>query len=306
MDKNELRKDYFLDRWVLITPGRAERKKEFSISSQIKSQMSSYDQNCFFCPGNEKTTPPEIGRFPKNKKWQIRWFSNKFSAVSLNNPSAYGVHEVIVETPDHSKQLGDLSISEIKDVVKIYRLRENQILKIPKIKYLVIFKNEGSEAGTSLVHSHSQLIGINLVPGNIKEEVKANQNKCHYCQIIKKEAKSPRKVFENENFISFTPWASRFHYEVWIFPKKHLKNLYQIADSELEDLAEILKKILLKLKKINLSYNYFFHSSPKNQDLHFHIEITPREAKWGGFEISTGNVIINSVSPEEAAKFYRG
>lgn len=304
MEKNELRKDYFLDRWVLITPGRAKRKKEFK-SAQTEIQKLSYDPNCFFCPGNEKTTPPEIGRYPEKNKWQIRWFSNKFPAVSLKNPSAYGIHEVIVETPDHSKQLGDLSVFEIRDVLKIYRLREAQILKNPKIEYLVIFKNEGSEAGTSLVHSHSQLIGINLAPGNIKEEVGANQSKCHYCQIIKKEAKSPRKVFENKNFISFTPWASRFHYEVWIFPKKHLKNLQEMTDDDFKDLAEILKKILLKLKKINLSYNYFLHPAPKGKDLHFHLEITPREAKWGGFEISTGNVIINSVSPEEAAEFYR-
>jgi hypothetical protein len=39
--------------------------------------------------------------------------------------------------------------------------------------------------------------------------------------------------------------------------------------------------------------------------LHFHIEVTPREATWSGFEYCSGT-IINSVSPEDAAKFYRG
>jgi len=59
------------------------------------------------------------------------------------------------------------------------------------------------------------------------------------------------------------------------------------------------------LKKLNASYNYYLQYAPKGHDLHFHIELTPQFAKWGGFELSTG-AIINSVMPEEAAKFYRG
>ena len=45
--------------------------------------------------------------------------------------------------------------------------------------------------------------------------------------------------------------------------------------------------------------------SPSEENLHFHIEISPRLAIWAGFELLTGD-IINSVPPEEAAKFYRG
>ena len=76
-------------------------------------------------------------------------------------------------------------------------------------------------------------------------------------------------------------------------------------DNELYDLATVLKKILIKLKKINASYNFFLHYAPAGNDFHFHIEIIPRLAKWAGFEYSTG-AIINSVMPEDAAKFYRG
>ncbi len=76
-------------------------------------------------------------------------------------------------------------------------------------------------------------------------------------------------------------------------------------DNKLKDLAEMLKLILVKLKKLNASYNMELFYSPENENLHFHIEITPRLAKLGGFEILT-NDIINTLSPEEAAKFYRG
>src|SRR3989344_122808 len=60
----------------------------------------------------------------------------------------------------------------------------------------------------------------------------------------------------------------------------------------------------LKIKRLNASYNYYLHYAPQGFDLHFHIEVSPRFAKWGGFELSTG-AIINSVMPEDAARFYR-
>jgi len=112
-------------------------------------------------------------------------------------------------------------------------------------------------------------------------------------------------ISAHKTFVAFTPYASRFNFEVWIFPKKHVINLNELNDKELLDLAIILKKIVVKLKRLNASYNFFFHYAPKGEDLHFHIEITPRFAIWAGFEFSS-NAVINSVSPEDAAKFYRG
>jgi len=77
-----------------------------------------------------------------------------------------------------------------------------------------------------------------------------------------------------------------------------------LRDDEVLDLARLLKSALDKLKSINAPYNFFIHYSPARENLHFHIELTPRFATWAGFELST-NYIINSVAPEEAAKFYR-
>ena len=87
---------------------------------------------------------------------------------------------------------------------------------------------------------------------------------------------------------------------------KGVKSYNDFKDNKmLIDLASMMKKILLKLKEINHSYNFFLHYSPEGEDLHFNIEICPRRAIWAGFELSSGE-IINSVSPEDAAKFYRG
>jgi len=309
----ELRKDYILDRWIIVSEKRGSRPKQFK---KIESKKEGF---CFFCSGNESTTPKEIGRISdKQGKWKIRWFPNKFAAVLAEGSpkfkksgiyehgNAYGYHEVIVETNDHKKQLPDLTKSHLADVLKVYKERIEKLEKKKGIKYVLVFKNSGAKGGTSLIHSHTQLAAYNKIPQLVQDEVKASikKGKCEYCNIIKKEAKSKRWIKQNKNFVAFCPYASRFNYEAWIFPKKHIKNITEMNDNEINDLAELLKHILVKINKITDSYNFFLHYAPKGKDLHFHIEVCPRIATWAGFELGS-NDIINSVSPETAAKYYR-
>ena len=310
----ELRKDYILDRYVIVSAGRKQRPKQFGKKEVEK------DSKCFFCSGNESMTPPEIGRIEENGKWIIRWFANKFPAVNLDgNPEirtdnnfytfadAYGYHEVIVETNDHSKQLWDLDVKYIEKLLKVYNSRIKDLSSKGNIKYVCLFKNSGRDAGTSIVHSHTQIIAYNKIPELVSKEVAKSMefSECPYCSIIASEKDSSRRCFENDSFIAFCPYASRFHYEVWVFPKKHVRSMEEFDDVMFSDLASIMHSILIKLKELGLSYNLSFHYAPNGDDLHFHIEVCPRDAIWGGFELLTDDV-INSVIPEEAAKFYRG
>jgi len=304
----ELRKDYVLDRWVIIATERGKRPHQF----KHKTEMP--DVKDFFAPGNEHLCPPEIYRKEKNGGWQIRVFPNKFPAVKPEGNStiktdnkfytyadAVGKHEVIVETPDN-RQMWDLSIEEIKDVLEVYNLRINEILKIPGIKYVCVFKNHKREAGTSIIHSHSQVIAYDKVPRVVQEKINASKNhdSCPYCEIIEKEKDSERRCFENDNFVAFAPYASRFPFEVLILPKEHKKDLNEL---DLLGLADIIKKVILKLKELNAPYNYVLHYSPSDENLHFQIEVLPRLATWAGFEYS--GTVINTMPPEKAAEFYR-
>lgn len=310
----ELRKDYILDRFVIISESRGQRPHEFVESEEKKEEA------CFFCPGNEAMTPPEIMRIPDGKGgWKIRVFPNKFAAAELKGnygvrtdnrfftfSDAYGVHEIIVETPDHEKHMADLSEAELRDVFKVYNRRIVDILRIPGIKYVSVFKNHGRDAGTSIIHTHTQIIANNILPTAVEEEINAIKRypNCPYCDILNVEKGSYRRCFENDRFVAFAPYASRFHYEVWVFPKQHLKSSTLMDEETLLSLASIMKKILLKLKQISADYNFFLHYS-EDDAYHFHIEVCPRLAVWAGFEYCTG-ITINSVSPEDAAKFYRG
>ena len=308
-----IRKDYILDRWVYYAVERKKRPHE------LKSVAFKYESGiCFFCPLNEHLTPPEIGRVEHKGSWKIRWFLNKFPAVEkkgnyklklrkfFSESDSYGIHEIIVETQHHKSQLADLPIQQFREVLEVYKLRIKELSNLKGIKYVEVFKNQGKDAGTSLLHSHTQVVALPQVPTLVLEESQAvkKYKKCPYCEIIKAEASSKRNIFETKNIIVIAPFASRFNYEAWIFVKQHKKTMEELEEEEFQDLAFALKKILAKLKKLNASYNFFVHYSPEKENLHFHIEITPRLATWGGFEIST-NAVINSVLPEDAARFFR-
>lgn len=310
----ELRKDYILDKWVYLATDRGKRPREFK-QKEVKEKK----KICFFCPGNENLTPPEIGRIG-SKKWELRWFPNKFPAVKIEGDpyiqtrnkfftfsAGYGKHEVLVETNDHEKQLWDLPKERVKQVFEIYNQRIKDLSSLEGIKYVIVFKNHGRAAGTSLVHSHTQIAAVGIVPQKIIEKVEAVKayDHCPYCDIINVEKGSDRRCFENETMVAFTPYASQFNFEIWVFPKRHVKGLSELKDNEFSDLADVMQKILVKLKGLNVSYNYYLQYAPGKDDLHFHIEVIPRIANWAGFEFCS-DAIINSVLPEKAAKFYRG
>lgn len=312
----ELRKDYILDRWVIISAGRKKRPKQFK-----KSSSAPKDAVDFFAPGNEEMTPAEIGRIPgPDGSWKVRWFENKFPAFTPEGQSfiksanrfftfasSYGYHEIIVETPDQDRQLAELTKEELLLVFEVYRDRINALSKLPHIKYVNVFKNSGPLGGTSILHTHSQIMATISVPPCIQDEVDASRKfvECPYCKIVDVERRSIRNCAENDTFVAFAPYASRYNYECWVFPKKHIRTMSELDDKMMKDLIDVMKHLLSKIHDLGCSYNYFIHYAPGDADLHFHITITPRIAVWGGFEITSG-IIINSVPPEDAAKYYRG
>jgi len=308
-ETGELRKDYILDRWVIISGNRANRPVEYA-----KPESSEHTSSCHFCPGNEDSTPTEIGRSPDTGKWKVRWFENKFPAmkpegkyqVKTDNSfytfsQPYGYAWILVETPD-KRQLAELTIDEITLILKTYVRIIQDLEKKENVAYVGICKNSGREAGASIIHSHSQIITLPFMPNALKDEMNAMRkySSCPYCKIISTEKQSARRAYENEEWVAFCPYASRYNYELWFFPKEHVNRMEK---TDIRKLADILKQALLKLHKIGASYNFSLHYF-KDSDMHFHIELQPRLARWGALEQST-DVIINTVPPEKAAEFYR-
>jgi len=302
--KAEIRKDYILNRYVIITPGRAKRPRDIR-----EETMFAKNDNCPFCPENiDKKNVLDAS--PNLKDWNILSLKNIFPAVSQDNPSSYGTQEVIIETPDHYKELADLPIKNLVNLLTMYANRTKEISQDKKINYVLCFKNQGSKAGASIQHTHSQIFATEITPPDLQIEAalvkyyRDENGTCPYCDVIEKEIKSRRKIFDDKNVVAFAPFASEYHYEAWIFPKRHLDNITLLTDVEMRSMAKILKKILTAIKSLGLSYNFFLHNVVSDLTQHFYLKIQPRDSVWAGVELGSG-IIINSLAPEEAAKFYR-
>jgi UDPglucose--hexose-1-phosphate uridylyltransferase len=327
---SELRKDPITGRWVIISITRSKRPSSFgNIPRQESPQM------CPFCPGNEESTPAEVlayrrnGTLPNKDGWFLRVISNKYPALRIEGSlsrrpngiydqmDGIGAHEVIIETPEHHKDLADLSVEEIKNVLWAFRERTVDLMKDHRFKYILIFKNHGEAAGASLEHSHSQLIATPIIPKRVEEEIRGAQKyydfreRCIFCDIIRQElTEKERIVSDYGDFVTFTPFASRFPFETWLLPKQHLSHIVDISSETYIYLAEALKDSLNRIRVAlnNPSFNFIIHTSPVGNEydevFHWHIEIIPKITRVAGFEWGSG-FYINPTRPEDAASFMR-
>lgn len=304
--KPELRKDYVQDKYVIIAPKRSKRPHDTEkpvITNEPKKRIS------VFTPDKLKDEKALLTLGPESN-WKIKVLKNKYPAVSPSFPKAYGHHEVVVETPDPLPELEDLPIIQITKLFEAYAKRTKEISKDDRIEYILIFKNNGGRAGASLQHAHSQIFATEFLPPNLfdksqkTQEYKLKTGRCVYCDVIKKEKKSMRAVYSDKHVVAFCPYASRHNYEIWVLPRRHLDNVTQLTHDEHIAWAKILKKILKKIGKLGLPYNYYFHQVINDEDQHFYMKIIPRGSVWAGVEIGSG-VIINPIPPEEAAQYYK-
>lgn len=302
--RSEIRKDYIQDKYVIIAPKRGKRRHEYSVPPVT------LPRECIFCPENIKRDEIIKLIHGTHKPWDIAVLKNIFPALSSDNPKAYGRQEIIVDTPEHNKQLEQMPAHHIASLLKLYAERTKALLEDKKIQYVLIFKNNGGVAGASIVHSHSQIFATDFIPPQLRDKsekmlaYRLRHGNCVYCDVIRKERKGPRFVAEIGGIIAFTPYASMHNYEIWILPTRHVDNMTQLNDKERSSWATLLKKILPAINELGLPYNYYFHEVVYDTDQHLYMKITPRGSVWAGVEIGSG-IIINPVSPEDAAKYYR-
>ncbi len=339
---SELRQDIFSGRWVIIAAERSKRPDDFRPASEKKEIPSS--GFCPFCEGNESKTPPEVYSYRKNSSkpnrpgWLVRVVPNKFPALNRGGApllreegdglfrwmNGVGVHEVVIETPEHDKELPDLSLSHLQRVIEAYRQRVRQIEAERQYKYVHVFKNKGKEAGASLAHPHSQIVATPIIPKRVSEELHISGElyqrfgECVFCRLIKEEIKrGDRLIYQNDHFCVVTPFAPRFPFEMRVYPFRHVAWFSELGVSEALSLARALKTVLGRLRKAlyDPPYNFFIHQAP-NPNLeeehnsgwalafHWHMEIIPVLTRVAGFEWGTG-FYINPVAPETAASFLR-
>lgn len=324
----ELRLNLITKEWVIIATERAKRPEDFK--SRIRKKASPHlVGTCPFCPGNETKTPKEVFRISDGDQWKIRVVPNKFAALHrdvermrINDGfkhiiSGFGIHDVIIETPLHNMTTALLPLEDVSEIIRIYKRRFIELYSEPRIGHVIIFKNHGEGAGTSLEHPHSQVIGTPVTPFQIRDRMEEAirffdiTGECLICKTMKEEKKEgARVVFETEHFITFIPYAALSAFHMWIFPKRHFASFSDITEDEIRDLALNLKTVLTKLYLglNNPDFNYAIRSNrprdARSEYFHWYISIVPRISTAAGFELGSG-MYINAALPEESAEFLR-
>jgi UDPglucose--hexose-1-phosphate uridylyltransferase len=326
-----IRQDLTTREWVIIAADRSRRPRDFVLETPRRVQ-SSFERNCPFCPGNEVMTPPEVLSFRDHDthKWRVRGFANRFPALTpegstqrrlerglLLSLDGVGVHEVIVETPAHDRMPGLMTVGEVQDVLLAYQERANALAKQAWLGSIIIFKNHGPKAGTSLEHPHSQLVATPVVPRHLRmrQQVALDYydatGRSVYSDLALLEAEMGiRVVAQSDRFVAFHPFASSRPFETWIVPRAQQPSFRDASPEDVKDLADILRIILVKLHRglNNPDFNYVLDVGlPRGGNTNhylWHLRIVPRLTEMAGFEIGSG-IYINTALPEETAEFMR-
>jgi UDPglucose--hexose-1-phosphate uridylyltransferase len=288
-------------------------------------------------------TPPEIyairdeGSFADEPGWKTRVVPNLYKAVQIEAPhrhhfglfeywDGFGAHEVIVDTPRHRTSMTQWTETEAVYWLKTLRARVADLRRDTRIAYISLFKNEGARAGSTQPHSHTQLIGLPVVPE--AERARYERSFAHYREhgdslvatlLGHEKEVGERLVASRGGFTAFCPYASAYPFEVMVVAEADVGQVDTLDDAAVEALAPLLLSVMRRLQRQLgcFDFNLVVSTPPLQEEqfplqaLHavgeacrFHLRILPRIYAYGGFEQGTG-MYINPVSPELAAKLLR-
>ncbi len=264
--------------WILVSPHRAKRPWSGQDEKPNTDTLPSYEPNCFLCPSNTRVSGD------KNPDYQGTYvFDNDFSALLPDTPdaptpdsplfqiqSARGLGRVICFSPDHRKTLPELSVEKIRGVVDTWN---EQIEELGKTYIWVqAFENKGETMGCSQPHPHGQIWANSFLPNEIERK---DKNLLAYYQqhgtnllvdYVKAEQQDgARTVVETEHWLAVVPYWAAWPFETMLLPKRHVKRMNDLSDSERDDLALAIKKLTTRydnLFQCAFPYSMGWHYAP--------------------------------------------
>jgi len=335
---SEIRYDRLHDCHIIIAPERLHRPD----CLQPKLRTAHHVSKCPFCEGNESLTPPEIfairtaGSFANEPGWKTRVVPNLYKAVQIETPhrhhyglfehhEGFGAHEVIIDTPEHKTSMMQWNEEEVADWLRTLGERVADLRRDRRIVSVTLFKNEGAEAGATQPHSHTQLIGLPVIPSqrmayhaHAARHFHAHGTSLLASVIEHEEGVGQRIVAKEGAFTAYCPYASAYPFEVIIGSKTRHEQIDELKEDDLASLAPLLLKVLSGIARELgcIAFNLEVSAPPlQEESLHglsvlpgdicrFMIRIMPRIYRLGGFELAT-QMMINPVAPETAAKLLR-
>lgn len=334
---SEIRRDRLHDHYVLIAPERMWRPDTLK-----RVSAKTLPESCPFCKGSEHLTPKQIStetlNQDGNEEWSVRVVPNLYKAVQVELDAhskregmfefqpGVGAHEIVIDTPCHDCRISHLDAADIKLWLKSIASRITDLRKDERLIHVSIFKNHGENAGATQPHPHTQIIALPVMP---HKELSLLERDLQYYRrhgrgkqqdMLDNETDAKIRIVAKRGlFSAYCPYASSYPFEVIIAPDGPFTSLDELDRDQMMNLASLLKETFDRLDKQlgEFDFNLAFRLAPLNPNFEndpyfphlkkfyrFSIRIMPRIYRLGGFELSTG-MIINPVTPEEAAKLLR-
>lgn len=224
---------------------------------------------CPFCAGREDRTPPESYRVGDARGWTVRVVPNLYPAFERQ--------EVVVHSPRHVRTFAELTDDEIAAVADAWKARR-EAARAEGFDYVHALINEGAAAGSSLPHSHSQLVWLRERPPEVVRET-GDPGKLLLELVVARRGAMRAAVRR----------AGRLPYETVIGGEPF----------ELAGALFLLREVVGRLRALEgpLPWNAWLHER--------HIELVPRLSVLAGVELGAG-IYVNAVAPEDAAAALQG
>jgi UDPglucose--hexose-1-phosphate uridylyltransferase len=326
-----LRQDPTTKDWVILAPGRGDRPTPRGAPAARHRPGVPHEPACPLCPGNEDRTPGELLRLSGDDgRWLARVVPNKYPAVIpegelrrredgpfFREMDGTGHHELIIETPVHDRVAPLMDAHELERLLQTYQSRFWALRRDARVNWIVLFKNYGEGAGTSLEHPHSQIVALPMPPARVRRKYDVavshfdDTGRCLYCDLLDAELRAGVRVVEQtDRFVVLHPFASRVPFETWVLPTGSEPSFAEVASVDLADLGQVLARTLRGLYTAlgDPDFNLILESAPVGDEFKpyflWHIRLVPRTAPLAGFEIGSG-MSITSWMPEESAAHMR-
>jgi UDPglucose--hexose-1-phosphate uridylyltransferase len=190
---------------------------------------------------------------------------------------AFERQEVVVHSPRHVDTFAGLRDDEVEAVATAWLARFD-VARGEGFPYVHSLVNEGVEAGSSLSHSHSQLIWLREPPPEVERERGG----------VLPDVRGLVVAERGGMFAAVHP-AGRLPYETLIAGEPF----------DLGAALLLLRDTVTRLRAVEgaVPWNAWLHEQ--------HVELVPRLAVLAGVELGAG-IYVNTVAPEDAAAALRG
>jgi galactose-1-phosphate uridylyltransferase len=259
--------------------------------------MADEEARCFFCPGHEDQTTPELFRVTPREvfaadeipagidpdDWLIRVFQNLIPRIPEACTGGRNESYVVVEDARHfvpnprsSRDLqwsGALPVRQFVALLKANVRIMHLAYANDTVRSVLIRKNQGPESGGSQPHIHNQVIASNALFPDIEAEILVTAQEPHIWTACTDFFRQEGWVIDEEDSL-VTCWSpfGKFPRCFDVIDLAHWGPLTAMADDVIERFARALHQVLILFGPFALDYEVH-----QGEGIPLHVHVNSRQ-----------------------------